>query len=192
MKIAKFAKFWGSDSLRRHIRRDHSISQLQSTRSATACQACHLARTRCRGGNPCLYCRAKGYECSPRTPNPTQCCQLDDKQGHEGGTSIDTESRAVQTKHYVNLYFAHFHTHWPILHRATFSIPDEPPLLLQAVITIGLWVSDKSSARKAAVELHQKVGVWIREQRVCLTLSISFANYTDKPGSMGETSIPKR
>lgn len=93
---------------------------------------------------------------------------MDEKQSHGGG--IDLESRAVQTNHYVNLYFAHFHTHWPILHRATFSIPDEPPLLLQAVIAIGLWVSDKSSARQAAVDLHRKIGVWIREQRVCLTL----------------------
>jgi hypothetical protein len=81
---------------------------------------------------------------------------------------LEDEDRTAQTKHYVNLYFAHFHSHWPILHRATFSIPDEPPLLLQAVLMIGLWVSDKPSVRQAAVDLHQKLGLWIREQRVCI------------------------
>jgi hypothetical protein len=76
------------------------------------------------------------------------------------------EDRTAQTKHYIDLYFEHFHPHWPILHRATFSIPDEPPLLLQAVLMIGLWVSEKPSARQAAVDLHKKLGLWIREQRV--------------------------
>jgi hypothetical protein len=86
---------------------------------------------------------------------------------------LEDEDRAAQTKHYVNLYFTHFHSHWPILHRATFSIPDEPPLLLQAVLMIGLWVSDKPSARQAAVDLHQKLGLWIREQRVCMLITNS-------------------
>lgn len=87
--------------------------------------------------------------------------------------SLEDEDRTAQTKHYVNLYFTHFHSHWPILHRATFSIPDEPPLLLQAVLMIGLWVSDKPAARQAAVDLHQKLGLWIREQRVCTLITKS-------------------
>jgi hypothetical protein len=81
-------------------------------------------------------------------------------------TTVSVQDRTAQTKRYVDLYFTHFHSHWPILHRATFSIPDEPPLLLQAVLMIGLWVSEKASARQAAVDLHQKLGLWIREQRV--------------------------
>jgi hypothetical protein len=88
------------------------------------------------------------------------------------------EDRIAQTKHYVNFYFVHFHSHWPILHRATFSIPDEPPLLLQAVLMIGLWVSDKAPARQAAIDLHRKLGFWIREQRVC-TLITQLQQTTD-------------
>lgn len=84
----------------------------------------------------------------------------------DASVPLEVVDRTAQTRHYVDLYFAHFHSHWPILHRATFSIPDEPPLLLQAVLMIGLWVSDKPSARQAAVDLHQKLGLWIREQRV--------------------------
>lgn len=88
-------------------------------------------------------------------------------------TTVSVQDRTAQMKRYVDLYFTHFHSHWPILHRATFSIPDEPPLLLQAVLMIGLWVSEKASARQAAVDLHQKLGLWIREQRVRMSPTYS-------------------
>ncbi|KAH1779122.1 hypothetical protein KXV95_008438 [Aspergillus fumigatus] len=78
--------------------------------------------------------------------------------------SLEADETA-QVKQYVHLYFARFHPHWPILHRATFSIPNEPPLLLQTVLMIGLWVSGKTSARNAAVDLHSKLGLSIHEQR---------------------------
>ncbi|KAL4735755.1 hypothetical protein BDV11DRAFT_208211 [Aspergillus similis] len=53
------------DTLRRHVRRDHeaSQSQLGSTRAIRACQGCRGAKLRCRGGNPCTRCRAKGVQC---------------------------------------------------------------------------------------------------------------------------------
>ncbi|OOQ81546.1 transcription factor with C2H2 and Zn(2)-Cys(6) DNA binding protein [Penicillium brasilianum] len=160
--------FSPADSLRRHIRQDHSISEQHSARSALACNACRLAKTRCQGGAPCLQCRTKGQECTFDTTASTTSRSPSDEQVFAAtvDTEVLMEDRTAQTKHYVDLYFEHFHPHWPILHRATFSIPDEPPLLLQAVLMIGLWVSEKPSARQAAVDLHQKLGLWIREQRV--------------------------
>lgn len=114
---------------------------------------------------------------------------LPDEQSFESSADapISMEDRVAQTKHYVDLYFAHFHSHWPILHRATFSIPDEPPLLLQAVLMIGLWVSDKIPARQAAIDLHRKLGLWICEQRVCTLISqLQLRPSTNGSGSMGE------
>jgi hypothetical protein len=75
-------------------------------------------------------------------------------------------SSADKIQHYVHLYFSHFHSHWPILHRHTFDIAHEPPFLVQAVIMVGLWVSGTVSGREAAIELHSKLGESILEQRV--------------------------
>ncbi|KAG0152709.1 hypothetical protein PDIDSM_2514 [Penicillium digitatum] len=71
----------------------------------------------------------------------------------------------AQVNHYVHLYFTHFHQHWPILHRHTFSIADEPQLLLHAVIMIGLWVSGSPAAQEGARSLHSKLKMAISAQQ---------------------------
>ncbi|KAJ5116825.1 hypothetical protein N7456_001173 [Penicillium angulare] len=157
------------DSLRRHVRQDHAIPESHSIRSPAACHNCRLAKTRCRGGAPCLNCHTKGYECDlprPTSTATTSVSSADEQEIQPGVDSTVLDDRNAAIKHYVDIYFAHFHAHWPILHRATFSIPDEPPLLVQAVMIIGLWVSDKPSAREAAVDLHDRLGSCIREQMV--------------------------
>jgi hypothetical protein len=81
----------------------------------------------------------------------------------EINNSIENTNRI---DHYIHLYFVHFHQHWPFLHRSTFSIPDEPPLLLQAVLMIGLWVSGTPTAQQDARHLHTKLGLAISAQKV--------------------------
>ncbi|KAL6239529.1 Isochorismatase family-domain-containing protein [Aspergillus navahoensis] len=70
-----------------------------------------------------------------------------------------------KTQHCVSLYFTQFHPQWPILHRGTFDIAHEPPFLVQAVVMVGLWVSGTSRGKRAAMELHEKLGLSILEQR---------------------------
>lgn len=42
----------------------------------------------------------------------------------------------------------------------------EPPLLLQSMIAIGLWITGEKSAQSAAMELFDKHDVAIRHQTV--------------------------
>ncbi|KAL4993371.1 Isochorismatase family-domain-containing protein [Aspergillus recurvatus] len=62
-----------------------------------------------------------------------------------GLASAEPVDRA-KTQRWVDLYFTHFHPHWPILHRGTFDIAHEPPFLVQAVVMVGLWSSWDATA----------------------------------------------
>lgn len=153
--------FSRSDSLRRHIHNEHDgLPKPHHGRVSQACRRCRLGKVRCRGGSPCIQCRSKGHRCIFDSPTSAET----NYQLVRLCPSLEADETA-QVKQYVHLYFARFHPHWPILHRATFSIPNEPPLLLQTVLMIGLWVSGKTSARNAAVDLHSKLGLSIHEQR---------------------------
>jgi hypothetical protein len=79
----------------------------------------------------------------------------------------------------IDTYFETFHPRWPFIHKATFNIHRETPLLLEAMVAIGLWVSGEQSARCAAAELHEKLDLAIRDQRVCMSaFPILFWTYT--------------
>jgi hypothetical protein len=67
---------------------------------------------------------------------------------------------------YIGLYFEAFHPFWPFIHRGSFNIRREKPLLLQSMIVIGLWTSGEQSAQTAAVELHDRLDLAIRDQKV--------------------------
>ncbi|OQD85266.1 hypothetical protein PENANT_c010G04230 [Penicillium antarcticum] len=96
----------------------------------------------------------------PPQPDPEEV------EKYSGDNPINTSNeKSGRVEHYVHLYFAHFHPHWPFLHRSTFSVPDEPPLLLQAVLMIGLWVSGNPEAQQGARDLHSKLGQAISAQR---------------------------
>ncbi|KAL2787200.1 hypothetical protein BJX66DRAFT_17231 [Aspergillus keveii] len=168
--------FRRGDTLRRHVRHDHADVELESVRAIQACEGCRVAKVRCRGGVPCEHCQAKNRECifaqsASTESQPSQ--DVDDQEpiqeANDGDMDIETEhpptSSADKIQHYVHLYFSHFHSHWPILHRHTFDIAHEPPFLVQAVIMVGLWVSGTASGREAAIELHLKLGQSILEQR---------------------------
>jgi hypothetical protein len=132
-----------------------------------------MAKTRCQGGSPCTECSLKGNLCifdgrdlpdiEPALPDPEEELLEYGGENDPINTSLENNPRV---DHYIHLYFAHFHPHWPILHRHTFSVPDEPPLLLQAVLMIGLWVSGSPAARQNARNLHSKLGMAISAQRV--------------------------
>ncbi|EFQ99573.1 hypothetical protein MGYG_02585 [Nannizzia gypsea CBS 118893] len=66
---------------------------------------------------------------------------------------------------YVEAYFDKFHPSWPFLHRATFDPAYEPPILLQSVLMIGLWVAGGRKLQHAAIELHEKLTTTIHSQR---------------------------
>ncbi|KAJ0345926.1 hypothetical protein KNSL1_007947 [Colletotrichum chrysophilum] len=51
------------------------------------------------------------------------------------------------------VYFDHFHPQWPMLHRETFESTMQPKLLMQAVITVGLWFASAPGSRDLAISL---------------------------------------
>ncbi|KAJ5178462.1 uncharacterized protein N7500_001161 [Penicillium coprophilum] len=182
-----------SDSLRRHIRRDHETPGQSLPRATKACVRCRTTKARCQGGLPCTECSLRNRVCifdgpplpgmEPAQPDPEV---LEDN----GGEDLITASleNTAQVDHYIHLYFSHFHQHWPILHRHTFSIPDEPPLLLQAVLMIGLWVSGSPEARQDARDLHYKLGMAISSQRHLFGLKKLYNSLTVDPQDNWEQS----
>lgn len=160
-----------SDTLRRHIRRDHEEEQLETSRATRACHSCRVGKVRCRGGNPCKQCREKGHRCIFEDPIPSQPNAPDtppclDESIDPEPSELHQHDPGYQVDQYIQLYFARFHCRWPFLHRATFSASHEPSLLLYAVVMVGMWVSGKDSSRRAALDLHRRLGTLIRQQQV--------------------------
>jgi hypothetical protein len=54
---------------------------------------------------------------------------------------------------YVEIYFEKFHPVWPFLHRATFEPSQEPPILLQSVVMMGMWMTGDEKMQRHAVKL---------------------------------------
>lgn len=168
-----------SDSLRRHIRRDHEDPGRSLARATQACTRCRMVKARCQGGSPCTECSSKGHLCifdNPVHLEPTQpdleeeLWEYGSGDGDDGINTSDQINTSIgniaQVDHYVHLYFTHFHQQWPILHRHTFSVADEPQSLLHAVIMIGLWVSGSPAAQEGARNLHSKLKLAISAQQV--------------------------
>lgn len=159
-----------SDTLRRHIQKQHKTTE-PLNRARRACAGCHAGKIRCEGGVPCEECVRRNIQCS--------------FQGHDASTSAEeqqtrsstapssslndelSESYDWKRKKCVGRYFEIFHPRWPFIHRGSFNVRQEPPLLLLSVMAIGMWTSGEQSAQSAAVELHDKLDVAIRDQRVC-------------------------
>ena len=77
-----------------------------------------------------------------------------------------------KAEHYIRLYFETFHPSWPFIHQGSFDIRRETPFLVQSMIVIGLWATREPSAQSAAVELHGKLDLALRDQRVRTTNNI--------------------
>ncbi|KAL4788795.1 hypothetical protein BDV19DRAFT_65674 [Aspergillus venezuelensis] len=109
--------------------------------------------------------------------------------------TITNSTEENKSQRWVHLYFTNFHPHWPILHRGTFDVAHEPPLLVQAVIMIGLWVSGTPSAKEAAAELHAKLGESIWEHRgnwsrTCTLQDLSRQEEYDEDGDSPTSQWP--
>ncbi|KAL2864395.1 Zn(II)2Cys6 transcription factor [Aspergillus lucknowensis] len=80
------------------------------------------------------------------------------EQGQQGQLDID---------HYVEIYFAHFHSQWPIVHRPSFNYgkDTQPHVLTLSLVMIGLWVTGETAARSRAENMHDKL-VTLLENRM--------------------------
>ncbi|KAE8343344.1 hypothetical protein BDV24DRAFT_172740 [Aspergillus arachidicola] len=79
---------------------------------------------------------------------------------------------------FVQLYFEHFHQTFPILHRATFNVSEEPPLLMLAVATIGGRFSKIPQAHRLSTvmgDILRKTVENVLEENIDQTIQISFA-----------------
>ncbi|KAI3542606.1 early growth response protein 1 is a zinc-finger protein, partial [Colletotrichum filicis] len=68
--------------------------------------------------------------------------------------SILDEAMRLQLQ---SIYFAKFHPQWPLLHRETFETTAQPKLLMQAVMTVGLWFASWPDARGLAIKFHDSL-----------------------------------
>ncbi|KAJ4988392.1 C2H2 type zinc finger domain protein [Stagonosporopsis vannaccii] len=75
---------------------------------------------------------------------------------HHPFTNLELPPRAVLDA-WVQLYFEYFHPVFPIIHKATFSLPDVDPLLVLAVAGIGAQFSKVKNAEAFARSIHELV-----------------------------------
>jgi hypothetical protein len=177
-----------SDLLRRHIRTYHPQIQVPRPRKLKACSACHARKYRCEGGFPCNACQARGIICvraGDEIVNEQQNF-IDDLFASEDIPTVDesppTASRWI-AHDYVDIYFDYFHSAWPFLHRGTFDFAQEPCVLVQSVVAIGMWVEGSRKTRDASICLHGRLCSAFYAQMVpsyenltdyCLMLTLPF------------------
>ncbi|KAL4912496.1 hypothetical protein BDW62DRAFT_214983 [Aspergillus aurantiobrunneus] len=139
-----------SDTMRRHARKAHlaETKRLCDMRSERTCRACRVARSSCEGRDPCRRCLREKLRCSLSNDRDSR--------------TIDNTSSTIQ---YTQRYFQNFHPRWPLLHPATFTVRDEPSLLVYSVVAIGLWTDETPSSRASALALHDLIGNSICQQK---------------------------
>ncbi|KAJ5640139.1 uncharacterized protein N7484_008001 [Penicillium longicatenatum] len=159
--------FGRSDTLRRHVRRYHKIIE-PLNRAARACENCHASKSRCQGSVPCDECLRRKLECSfddhtglIQKRRPESSADRVPSPIHEKSNCNNWEKGAE----YIQHYFEAFHPHWSFVHKGSFDLRRETPLLLQSMVVIGMWASGEEAAKTAAVELHDKLSSAIRDQR---------------------------
>ena len=137
--------------MRRHTRQAHKAEakRLCDVRTERTCRACQVANSSCEGRNPCRRCLRESL-----------CCSFSNDRASR---TVDNTSSILQ---YTQRYFQNFHPQWPLLHLGTYSIRDEPSLLLYSVVAIGLWTEGTISSRATALALHDTIGNSIYQQKV--------------------------
>ncbi|KAK9449731.1 fungal-specific transcription factor domain-containing protein [Limtongia smithiae] len=90
-------------------------------------------------------------------------------------------------KQYLNLYWVHFDPLYPILHRATFDPSVMEPVLIVAIVTIGMAYSTDREASDLAILIHRKfrniVFLMIEDQpqvQLWVHQTLLLTNYFDK------------
>lgn len=140
-----------SDTMRRHARQTHKAEakRLCDVRAERTCRACRVATLSCEGRSPCRRCLRERLHCM-FSNDETSC-------------TVDNTSSILQ---YTQRYFQNFHPQWPLLHLGTYSIRDEPSLILYSVVAIGLWTEGTTSSQATALALHDTIGDSICQQKV--------------------------
>lgn len=143
-----------NDTMRRHARQAHKAEpkRLCDVRAERTCRTCWVANSSCEGQRPCRRCVREGLRCS-----------FSDDRASLPRPKIDSTSSILR---YTQRYFEHFHPQWPFLHQSTYSVRDEPSILLYSVVAIGLWTEGSASSRATALALHGKIGNSIYQQKV--------------------------
>ena len=156
---------------------------MESSRTVIACSHCRSRKTRCNGRAPCEACSRRSLQCSlshqgnPKNArtmrmdsiiNELQDDQYDQKTRSTAEDRMDCTPpwKGAKVLQYVEIYFEEFHPVWPFLHRATFEPSLEPPILLQSVVMMGLWMTGDEEMQCHAVKLHDKLSSLVYEQRV--------------------------
>ncbi|PYI02176.1 C2H2 type zinc finger domain protein [Aspergillus sclerotiicarbonarius CBS 121057] len=145
-----------SDTLRRHLRVKHQLNE-PVHRARRACANCRAIKARCEGKPVCTECQHRGIRCS--------LGEGEDSPAPEPRRSVSPRPTVSREEQFVKLFFELFHPHWPFVHRGTFRVRHEIPMLVQSMVVLGLWASGERSARCAAVELHEQLNSAILQQK---------------------------
>ncbi|KAJ5774715.1 hypothetical protein N7457_009611 [Penicillium paradoxum] len=163
-------RYWNviiSDTLRRHVQKHHKrIDPLN--RAQRACENCHKRKSRCEGGVPCDECLRRKIQCSFRDHDSTTEGNFPESPANQVSGLVHEPSQMHnlgKREQCINLYFEKFHPQWPFIHKGSFDMRQETPLLVQSMIVIGLWARGDQPAQSAAVELHGKLDSAIQDQR---------------------------
>ncbi|KAL5047931.1 hypothetical protein BDW71DRAFT_213761 [Aspergillus fruticulosus] len=106
-----------------------------------ACARCRKIKSRCQGGSSCSECLRRGIHCSLDR-------QIAAPSAPTGRSGIPPSSAGRSEP------------------GRRFSRSDiESPLLVQAMVVIGLWMSEEPNARSAAIDLHNTLASAISQQR---------------------------
>lgn len=132
-----------------------------------ACAHCRRAKSRCEGGAPCSECLRRRIQCSLNSRTAEEALSpYRQTSVVVSETPSSNPDRSKRAWHFLTLYFEKFHPHWLFIHQGTFDKDIESPFLVQAMVVIGLWLSDEPNTRSAAIEIHNNLAVAISHQRV--------------------------
>ncbi|CAG8277110.1 unnamed protein product [Penicillium olsonii] len=151
-------EFARSDTLRRHVWQHHKIKE-PSVRARQACQGCRATKARCQGGLPCTECSRRSIKCVFKDQNE------ENEPNEEACAPPGPELLSEKRDHYIQLFFDNCHSRWPFIHKGTFDVRHETPLLVQSMVVLGMWTSGEETARKAAVDIHNNLDAAIRQQK---------------------------
>jgi hypothetical protein len=174
----------GSDLLRRHIRIYHpQKGPYPPRRVQKACSSCHKRKERCDGGFPCNACQRRGIACS--SADGKALAERDvESEATASKRPLATDAALTRSKSkglfpepcssafscdtqvYIDIYFKIFHPAWPFLYCSSFDLATEPPILVQSMIMIVLWIDGDLVQKKAAINLHDKLCLAIHDQMV--------------------------
>jgi hypothetical protein len=74
----------------------------------------------------------------------------------EDGSRTEAETQPDETsKEYLELYYAHFHHRWPIIHRASLEEETSRSILLSSMAMIGAWLEGSKQSKRIALDSHE-------------------------------------